>query len=1644
MNNKELNFGINFNINKQNLNDLKHSLDQIVAKAQQFENAAPDFAAPYQEAATAAKDLKSILDSSWNSKLNQLDFSKIERQLINSYGSIKDFKNSLGQIGPEAQRAFGLFNSAILNTQAPLKQTNQLLDKMAVTMSNTIRFGISSSIFNNLTSSVSKAYNYAVKLDKSLNDIRIVSGQSAEQMDRFAKKANEAAKSLGSTTLDYTDAALIYYQQGLGDEEIAKRTETTIKMSNALGRSAEEVSNYMTSIWNNFADGSHSLEYYADVITALGAATASSAEEIAGGLEKFAAVGETVGLSYEYATAALATITATTRQSEDVVGTALKTLFARIQDLELGKTLEDGTSLGSYSEALQTIGISIKDQNGDLKKMDEILNELGSKWSQMSDDQQVALAQTVAGTRQYTQLVSLMENWDFFKTNVSTAQNATGTLDRQQEIYLDSVKAHMEQLEASWEGLYDTIFDEDLIKDFADILSTLVDGVQTFVQGWGGGLNNLIYPISLLGGALSTHLSENLVRVKDNAEAAKKKIENLEVQQRLIEDLTSAGSVNQMQTDGIEKVLKEQEIVQKLAVSKRHLTVEDQEQLAYLDKQLSTLNQQVQVYDILVQKTKGLGDEKTESKSIQDEYQQMREQLVQQVEQNNQVLEKLNSLSDQKSINNRTKPVLINALNFAKQELNSLHELEEQFDDLEKKQGSLTSAQAKAKKAVEGTIIAREREIQVLDDLVNKQAKLGDVDRNEIANAIQNQNSKLIETSDLYTRVINELKKYKTVSKETFQEILNDLTNQKQSLESYRETLATQSERIEAQAAQIRSLFTIASSLSAIFGSIKTATNPDLTPWEKFKSITSVVAMQVLNISQSYGKIIEQLPQIAALTLKNMTADQATLMMKQGQTGQLMLQVGLQSTLNALQTTFNVLLGIAKAIMGNWITAILAVVAAIAGIVVAYNKWFSKEAQLNKELERTKKSVQETQQAYQELANTVSNYKDAYNGIKGLTEGTLEFYEAIMKSNEEAQKLIEQLNLIAGKDYTIDANGMITINEDNLTKALENSMKKVYASQAANYAVQAGKIRGDEKSGIEKVLTDFTRDVNKRIIEQGQNWSITKEDAERILQGRDTKIVDAVTSGTKKNTEVTKESQKNIENAVDAMDDKTTDLAVDIEAEMAKYSTAYKSLAQQEAELRKAQTIANIKAYTDPETLVAHENAPMFTQISAQNFVDSNTPGDDSWPFSQKWKDPTANKNWKNGLTFSTGLMAALGFVFWPAWIAAAASAGGAYMNHRAEKKITNAQNTVKGEYAKNLMGYQKDPTTGLWHSVIDPTDVRTEEDLFDQITEEDIKNAGTSKAIYTKKAMDIYYKQYGQVKDKALSGKSGANASDKTYKFTEEDAEYIATGYMAAISGQDFDVSVLDDEQKKFLREVLGSVSFFDEKINKWKDEMDKKLEAGLDPTNPDYNKYKYNERAKEAANTAEYNNELSNQAERLDTTTKALELYGRTMKEVINSTDKLTRKTARLIAQEYQFNKAYNQGVSTFEDLGDAYDEYLKSVRSEGEYNVDYTVTDRMAQLWEDLEKILGYDVSPDILNSQEKWVKQLFSGTEKEAEEAYQKLLEFAKDQQWDEIGNKIIENAEYVATVSGEDLQVSIAEWERLRDVIKDLKPDEFLQ
>ena len=483
----ELNLQLNVGAEsaKKQLLDLQQSLKQV--SNIQLNVGQETLTEEIQKASQAALELSTHLTKATNLQTGNLDFTKFIHSLSTSEKDISKYTESLLAIGNQGKRSFVNLANSIASSEIPLKRTSKLLDNTWDNLKKTIGWQFSSSLVHGFIGSIQQAVGYAQDLNKSLTDIRIVTGQSSEQMALFAREANAAAKNLSTTTTDYTKASLIYYQQGLSDAEVKERTETTIKMANATGTSAQKVSDQMTAIWNNYDNGTKSLTHYADVMTALGAATASSTDEIAQGLQKFASISDTVGLSYEYAASALATVTATSRESADVVGNSFKTLFSRIQGLQLGETLDDGTTLNKYSNALASVGISIKDASGGLKDMDNILDELGEKWQTLGRDQQMALAQTVAGVRQYTQLMTLMENWDVFKQNLNVANSSAGTLDRQAAIYAESWEAASNRVRASWEGLWDSFINSDSFITALDGFSKIIGAMDTLISSMGGG-----------------------------------------------------------------------------------------------------------------------------------------------------------------------------------------------------------------------------------------------------------------------------------------------------------------------------------------------------------------------------------------------------------------------------------------------------------------------------------------------------------------------------------------------------------------------------------------------------------------------------------------------------------------------------------------------------------------------------------------------------------------------------------------------------------------------------------------------------------------------------------------------------------------------------------------------------------------------------------------------------------------------------------------------------------------------------------------------------------------------------------------------------------------------------------------------------
>lgn len=214
----------------------------------------------------------------------------------------------------------------------------------------------------------------------------------------------------------------------------------------------------------------------------------------------------------------------------------VKTIYARLGDLQLGETLEDGTSLGSIGEALDEVGINIQTSTGDLRDMGDVIEELMGKWQDLDTAQKQALAVKLAGKYQYNNLMALLENSEMYEENLEAAQNSLGTINEQQQIYLDSLEGKLNTMQSAFEGFINSIFNVDDIKPFIDDITGLIQLLTGFTGSVGS--------TSLLAGAVgvgarvfSNNIGDQAMRRSQNKREKKNRLNDAAKGEELLRDI---------------------------------------------------------------------------------------------------------------------------------------------------------------------------------------------------------------------------------------------------------------------------------------------------------------------------------------------------------------------------------------------------------------------------------------------------------------------------------------------------------------------------------------------------------------------------------------------------------------------------------------------------------------------------------------------------------------------------------------------------------------------------------------------------------------------------------------------------------------------------------------------------------------------------------------------------------------------------------------------------------------------------------------------------------------------------------------------------------------------------------------------------
>lgn len=181
----------------------------------------------------------------------------------------------------------------------------------------------------------------------------------------------------------------------------------------------------------------------------------------------------------------------TTQKSAETVGESFKTLYARFGKIaagkfetsqteldEMGVSAEDMTDLNEIEQVLKAVGITLRDTPESFKNVDDVLQEIASKWDTFSDVQKSGISTAVAGTRQRENFLVLMENWENVAKYAEIAANSYGTAVEKMEAYSDGVEAARKRVQSAWEGFALIINESGVLETAFNALATAIENLH--------------------------------------------------------------------------------------------------------------------------------------------------------------------------------------------------------------------------------------------------------------------------------------------------------------------------------------------------------------------------------------------------------------------------------------------------------------------------------------------------------------------------------------------------------------------------------------------------------------------------------------------------------------------------------------------------------------------------------------------------------------------------------------------------------------------------------------------------------------------------------------------------------------------------------------------------------------------------------------------------------------------------------------------------------------------------------------------------------------------------------------------------------------------------------------------------------------
>lgn len=419
-------------------------------------------------------NIKANLDESeFRKKLKDIESGKYDVNInVNSKNTVQGL-NNISNSAKNTTTVFGRLKNAVSGTFSSRKiETTAYL-----------------ALLKEINDAAERAKDTMVQLDKVVTDLSVATGDSRSSVKDLLKDYNSMAKQLASTTTQVGQAADDYLRAGKSMKESNQLIKDSIMLSKLGQINSSEATEDLLATMNGFDMSVNQVNDALDAMVAIDMAASTSSGDIATALKYCASSANIAGVSFNKLAAMIGTVQDKTMQSAETVGTFFNTLLSRYRNVKIGNYLsDDGEDLSDYEAVLKSIGIQLRDSQGEFRNFETILDEMAKKWNTLSSVQQAALLKVAAGTRQQNRFSALLEGYNKTLELTEVAANSAGTaVEKFNKSYKESLEAKTNTLQASFESMI-------MNSDMSEVYGGILDATTALV--------NLINKTNALKGAM--------------------------------------------------------------------------------------------------------------------------------------------------------------------------------------------------------------------------------------------------------------------------------------------------------------------------------------------------------------------------------------------------------------------------------------------------------------------------------------------------------------------------------------------------------------------------------------------------------------------------------------------------------------------------------------------------------------------------------------------------------------------------------------------------------------------------------------------------------------------------------------------------------------------------------------------------------------------------------------------------------------------------------------------------------------------------------------------------------------------------------------------------------------------------------------